>query len=416
MRHNPEQVAWMVLLGSFLACLALTGLTAWGSQWWVVNAQAPQTIQLNASGTVLVRPPGRTEDVASPDRVPVGSLLSTEPGAQATLNFYAPDGVTVLATVQVSGNTRLWVLQADSPRFNLSPHDHTIRLNVEWGRVRARVGLDTSRAVKIDLLSEPQAWTILQQPGSNTSVEVGATRTTATVREGEAIVVSLSQNQSITLIKDQRAEVPPNSPILGPLPAERNLVSNGDFSAALAPDWATDIRQPKQPEDDIGQILPLTRDGRPAVNFYRTGQDWGQIGLTQILDKDVSDFQSLRLQLDVFIALQNLFNCGEAGTECPVMVKLKYVDINGNEQEWLQGFYANPSASVATLCVTCPPPRTPQHEQVAYNQWTTFESVNLLEVFEAANLKAVTLKSITVYASGHTFESWVADVQLLVSE
>lgn len=416
MRHNPERVAWTVLLSSFFACVALASLSIWASQWWVMNATQPQLVRLSASGTVLVRPPGRTEDVANPEVVPVGSLLSTEPGAQATLDFYAPDGVTVLTNLTIYGNTRITVAQADSPRFDISPHDHAIRLIVEFGRVRAKIGLNTSRPVKVDLLSEPQTWTILQQPGSNASIEVGATRTTATVREGEAIVVSVSQSKSITLTKDQRAEVLPNTPIAGPLPAERNLISNGDFSGALAPNWTIDLRQPKQPDDDVGQILPLTRDGRPAVKFYRAGQDWGQIGITQVLDRDISDFQSLRLQLDVYIAIQNLFNCGEVGTECPVMVKLKYVDINGNEQEWLQGFYANPNPSVATVCVTCPEPRPAQHEQVSLNQWTTFESENLLEAFNAANLKAAFLKSITVYASGHTFESLVTDVQLLVTE
>jgi hypothetical protein len=257
----------------------------------------------------------------------------------------------------------------------------------------------------------------LQQPGSNASVEAELTQTTATVREGEAIVISLSQNRAITLHKDERADVMPNEPIAGPLPAERNLIANGDFSALFSPtDWVIDPPQRNKPEDDIGQVLPLIRDGRPAVKFIRTGNDWGQIGLTQVLNRDVRDYTSLRLHLDVYVNIQNLFNCGQYGTECPVMVKIVYVDVNGNEQQWTQGFYANPNPNVPTACVTCPPPRNPEHEQVPFSQWKTFESNNLLEAFNAAGLPAVTLKSITLYASGHTFESFVADVQLLGAE
>lgn len=405
------------MLSSFVTCVMLTGLGLWAGQWWVTNSTLPNTIRLSASGTVLVRLPGRAEDVANPDPVPVGSRISTDPGVQATLIFYTPDGVNVLATVQMYGDTRLRIAQADTPRFSLSPHEHRIRLLVELGRVRAIVGPNTGRPVKVDLLSEPQAWTVLQQPGSNASVEAGLTQTTATVREGEAVMISLSQNKFITLHKDERAEVASDGDLAGPLPAERNLIVNGDFSALFAPDnWVIDPAQRNNPEDDIGQIDPLTREGRPAIKFLRLGNDWGQLGVTQLLNRDVRDYTSLRLHLDVYVGFQDLYNCGASGTECPVMVKLLYLDVNGNEQQWLQGFYANPNPNVPTECVTCPPPRNPQHELVSFNQWETFESNNLLEAFNAAGLPAVTLKSITIYASGHAFESYVTDVQLLGAE
>jgi hypothetical protein len=50
-------------------------------------------------------------------------------------------------------------------------------------------------------------------------------------------------------------------------------------------------------------------------------------------------------------------------------------------------------------------------------QWYSFETTeNLLDRFERAGYKAARIKSITLYASGHTFESYVTNVQLLASE
>ncbi len=415
MRRNPERMAWLVLLASFFTCVTLTAAASFGSHWWATNAAEDQTIQITYSGTVLVRPPNRNEDVAALDAVPVGAILSAKESAQATLNFIAPDGQTVLATVQLYGETRVRVTLADSPRFEWNPHPHRIRLDVESGRVRAIVGADTGRAVQIELHSAPQAWTVLQRAGSNVSVDAKFTQTSVTVREGEAVVNALGQ-EAKTIAKDQRAEVLPDQPITGPLSAEHNLIGNGDFSAAMADTWAVNLLPPKNPDEAPGQAFVVTRDGRRAVQFSRNGRDWGQVEIAQNIDRDVRDFKALRLHLDVFIGFQDVFNCGVNGTECPVMVKIKYVDANGDEQEWLQGFYYYLNASVATNCYVCPEPRNARHELIQVNQWKTFDSENLLDKFTAAGKPAVSIKSITIYASGHSFESFVADVQLLGAE
>ena len=173
---------------------------------------------------------------------------------------------------------------------------------------------------------------------------------------------------------------------------------------------------PKNPDESPGQVFVVTRDGRPAVQFTRRGRDWGQVEITQAIDRDVRDFKALRLHLDVFISQQDVANCGVFGTECPVMVKLKYSDAQGNEREWLQGFYAAFNSDVPTHCVTCAEPRPDRHELIQANQWKTFESDDLLEKFAAAGVPAVSIKSVTIYASGHTFDSLIADVQLLGAE
>lgn len=411
--RNPERMAWAVLLAAFFTCVALTAAAGFGSNWWLRNAAEDQTVQIAFSGTVLARPPNRNEYIALSDTVQVGSIISVDKNAQATLNFIAPDGETVLATVTLYGETRAQVTQADSPRFsqwNAAPH--RIRLDVESGRARAIV---TGADVQIEIFSAPQAHTVITQPGSNVAVDAKFTQSSITVREGEALVSAAGQ-ESKTLTKDQRAEVVPDQPITGPLSAEHNLITNGDFSAPMANTWAVNLLPPKNPDELPGQVFVVTRDGRPAVQFTRRGTDWGQAEITQDINRDVRDFKALRLHLDVLINQQDVFNCGVFGTECPVMVKIKYLDDRGNEQEWLQGFYYLLNATVPTYCVTCPEPRNARHELIQVNQWKTFESDDLLEKFAAAGAPAVSIKSITIYASGHSFEGFVADVQLLGAE
>jgi hypothetical protein len=416
--RTPEQQAWTVLMGSFITfCVILLSLLL-GGQWWLTHAKFDQTIRMSRSGTVLVTPPERTEDVANPAAFPVGSIVRTEAGAQATLNFIEPDGQTVLATLTLYGDTKIRVTQADSPRFNFTDQPHHIRIDVEVGRVRATVGVNTSRAVQIELRSAPQTWTSLQTPGSNVSVEATPTQTRVTVREGQALISSLGQGQGIVLNKDERAEVGATATINGPLPAERNLITNGDFSTPLEQTWAVDVRPPGDPNEEPGMVERIARDGRWTVELSRPGNNTGWVGLSQHINLDIQDFKSLKLRLDVLIVLQDLYNCGAAGSECPLIVKIDYVDPGQGVRGWLQGFYYNANTNPAFGLTTCPgcAEKHSEHLQVPLNQWHTFESPNLIELFQQTGHPAIAIKSITLYASGHTFDSFVTDIQLLGAE
>jgi hypothetical protein len=123
------------------------------------------------------------------------------------------------------------------------------------------------------------------------------------------------------------------------------------------------------------------------------------------------------LNLDVFIAQQDVRNCGVVGTECPLMVKINYVDVGGGDREWLQGFYyyydSNPALGL-TFCASCAVRF--EHLQWPQAKWQVHNSANLLEVFAEAGTPAARIRSITIYGEGHSFNSMVTDVQLLAAE
>jgi hypothetical protein len=222
----------------------------------------------------------------------------------------------------------------------------------------------------------------------------------------------------VTLAKDQRAQVVAAAAPVGPLPAERNLIVNGNFSTPLDGEWVIEARPPVDPAEEPGQVSLSVIGGRRTANFVRAGRNWGQVNLVQTLDRDVRGYSSLRLHMDLLIDNQDLRNCGIQGTECPLMAKINYVDIYGNSQEWVQGFFYNydPNPDFGpTFCVTCAPRQWP-HQQWPARQWKVYDSENLLDVWSEAGIPAAVIKSVTFLASGHTFNSFITDIQLLAAE
>jgi hypothetical protein len=414
---SPERTAWTVILGAFCTFVLLVATLLVGGRWWLQNASVEQGISLEPTGTVFVTRPGRSAPEVNLAVVPAGSKISTENTAQASLTFVSSDGKQVLATVKVFGGSVLEISQADSPRYPTGTAPNRINLHLTSGRVRATVGVDVTRRVQIIIQSDPGARTVIDQPGSNVSVQVDTSLTTmVTVRDGQATVSA--QGTDVVLAKDTRAQVAPNSAPTGPLAAEQNLVKDGDFTQPLEGNWLPDPRPPADPAEEPGKAERTTVSGRRTVHIIRTGVNWGHAGITQVINRDVQGLTSLRLNMDIQIDNQDVLNCGQLGTECPLMVKISYIDVGGGAHEWLQGFYwfpdPNPSHG-ATYCVTCSPVQY-KHILWPFGVWQTYTSDDLLQAFAAAGAPASTIRSITIYGEGHSFESYFTDVQLLANE
>ena len=415
---TPERTAWTVLLGAFATFVLLVGTIVIGGRWWLDNASVDQGITMTASdsGTVLVTRPGRTAPEVNLTDIPVHSEIRTESTDQASLNFVSADGKQVLGTVRVFGGSVLVVDQADSPRYATGRAPNRISLHVTSGRVQATVGVDVTRRVQMEIISDPGATTLLDEAGSNASVQVDATTTMVTVRDGQATVSAAGQ--SVVLLKDQRAQVAPDSAPTHALPAEQNLIVNGDFTQPLTGTWSLDTRQPADQNEEVGTAELATDSGRRTIHVMRSGNNWGHVGRTQDINRDVQGLTSLRLSMDIRIDNQDLHNCGQLGTECPLMVKISFVDIGGGAHEWLQGFYdfndPNPGAGL-TFCLTCFPVRY-NHILWPASAWQSYTSDDLLQKFADSGTQPSVIKSITIYGEGHTFDSQFADVQLLASE
>jgi hypothetical protein len=415
--RSPERTAWTVLLGAFATFVLLLATVLFGGRWWLQNSSVSQnvTMAVTGTGTVLVTRPGRSAPEANLSDIPVGSEVRTETNAQASLTFLTADGHTVLATVRVFGATVVQVVQADSPRYSTGVAPHRIDLRVTSGRLQATVGVDVPRQVQLKIDSDPGATTVLDEPGGNVSIDAAdPTITNVTVRDGQATVSA--QGSDVLLSKDQRAQVRQLSAPVGPLPAEQNLVKDGDFAVPFDSIWQVD-QQRVDPNEDPGTAQVETVDGRRTVHINRGGINWAHVGLTQDINRDVQGLTALRLNLDIRIDNQDLHNCGQFGTECPLMVKITYIDVGGGLREWLQGFYLFYDPNLRNglpYCGTC----AIQYKHLVwpYSEWHTYSSDDLLRIFASNGAPAATIKSLTIYGEGHTFESLFTDVQLLANE
>lgn len=414
--RSPERVAWSVLLSSFFILVSLASGLLVGGRWWLSHATVSQGITIvTNTGTVLVTRPGRGAPEVNLIDIPVGSEISSEPNAQASLTFVDAHSGEILATVRIFGGTIMEITAADSPRFANGTAPHRIALHVTSGRVRANVAVEVQRPVRIEINSDPAAETIVDTPGSNVSVEAGSTETIVTVREGQAVVAA--EGGTVTLGRDQRAEVVAQNVPNGPLPAEQNWIKDGDFAASLDADWHISATDPIDPNEKRGEASVTSNGGRHVLQLTRTGSNWARVGITQDINRDVQGLTSLRLNMDIFLSSQDVRNCGQHGTECPLMIKIIYVDVGGGTQEWIQGFYwfydPNPAFGL-TYCDNCAVRFI--HIQWPWAKWQTYTSDNLLQVFAANGTPAASIKSITIFAEGHSYNSLVTDVQLLASE
>ena len=416
MRPNPQRLAWTILTVAFVVCCGLTGGVPFLGWNFLRNSEVEQLVDLDiGAGTVSVMRPGRLLAEVMVDRldnVPEGTQIQTERDSQATLSFVSEQDGAALGSMQVYGGTTIILDRIRSPQFAYSLNPHRMLLDIPAGRARVSVEDGGQRSVVITL-STPQGEVVLNRPGSYT-IEVNELETQVTVRSGQA-TARANGGQSI-IESNQRTVIPAGEAPLGALPPERNLLAASSFDGAVGTIWNIDERQ-HAANDDQGTVAYTDELGRPAAHFVRDGFDWGLLQLRQELNRDVRDLRELRLHLAVMIERQDLARCGTMGSECPVMAKIEFVDTSGTSQEWLQGFYTESGAAgeAPGSCVTCPPPTGP-HIRLQSGVWYVYDSPNLIEEMKAQGFVPASVRAVTVYASGHVFESQVSEVELLALE
>lgn len=423
MPRNPERLAWAVLVTAFsVFCLLLVAIPT-SAYYLLINAERRLSVTAELTGgTVLLsrNQSGLPEALISEARdLPQNTLIDTDNASQTVVTLSPPGNgdSDLLATLQLFANTRLTLRQHNTPQFAFSPHPNRIDLDMQRGRVRVEL-FESSVAPRPTTvtLQTPHALITLTQPGSY-SVEVTADQTQVFVRTGEVTVAAAGDN--LLLTANQRSTILTGQPPGDAETGVRNLILNGDFSRSLSVGWSI-FKNRATPEATEGEIAVLEFQGRRAIHFARFDDNWAELGLRQDINRDIRDLQSLRLQLAVWLVEQSLYNCGSLGSECPVMARIEFTDSTGVRRELLQGFYyrlapSNTSPGIPTRCVTCPPP-TGDHLRIQRGVWFIFESPDLLQAIRSAGFQPVTLNTVTIYASGHRFESYVAEIALLAQD
>lgn len=407
--HYVERRAWAIMICGFIAfCAAFAGL-AYGIRWFIFESEVTQNVSVTLiTGTVFFTPPGAgfpNAIVQSASDLAETTRIDTEAGSQAAVSFNSPDAAHALGSIQVYGDSTLYLDTFRSPRFDFSPNPYRMSIHMQRGRARVNLAVDVQRPISI-ALDTPHGEVVLERSGSY-SIEVTDQATDIVVRDGAATVSANGQN--IILAPNERTEIKPNTD-LSVQTGERNLIVNGDFSTPLSPaDWSSSQNR-KDVTDVEGKSEITVETGLNAIHFLRPGRDWGRVSIAQKINRDVRDYLSLKLHLALKIVQQNVLVCGTYGSECPVMIDLEYTDLAGNHQHWLQGFYSavDNTNQLPVLCATCASVPKLNHILVQRNVWFSYDSPDLITLLN----KPTIINGLTVYAEGHIVESFVSEIEL----
>jgi hypothetical protein len=403
MHNNPERLAWTVLLLAFTVFCVLAVSIPLGVRWYLLDAMTAETTAVTSvRGTVLAE----TRKANLPIPITDGSTtevdemtrITTDGTSQAILTFFND------STLTLYGETSVRIHQTRTSRFSLGRRPDTVVVELERGRVRA------ASASRSDLMFDIQSPEALISLGDGSfSIEVNEDGTQVIARLGQAQLIAA--NEMVRLATGERSMVYPGETPSAPLPAEQNLLLNGDFSVPLEGVW--EVYQVEPPSGAVATGVQVTEVGNRRILEIRSeGQDTlhSEIGIVQEVNKSVQDFDSIHINIDVSLEQQSLPGGGTLGSEFPIMIHMAYKDSDGNDRDWYHGFYYTPPPE-DWLLFDSPDNSS---ERIARFLWYPYESVNLLD--SLGTNKPVYIKYIRIYASGWIYHARISDVALLAQE
>ena len=405
MLSTPEGRAWAILLTACAVFVALAVSIPLLVRWYLVDTTNSQETTLGdpMDGAVYVKEPGGADFfrvTERNERIAEGTTIATDERLRAFLRLFEGSTLTLFNDTQVS------LVRVRSPRFDGSPRANQIQIRVDRGRVAIGVASPLERALNMTIKT-PHAEILLEEGNFSVVVSDADTQVTIrSVRPGKATLVTGEETRRFT---GGRCRIAADGTIEGPFPPEQNLIVNGEFSAVLDRGWEQPESQRQLESDPLGTVQIVPEQGKNVLAFRRLGATThGETSITQVIDKDVRDFSSLKLECEVRVNSQSLAGGGYVSTEFPVMLELTYRDPDGNPRSRFWGFYyLDPG--------TGPEWRTMVNgTKVIQGEWLPFETDNLMQ--SMADSLPVHIDSLRVYASGWDWNSEITNISLLVED
>ncbi len=412
--ERTSRLAWLILTLALLSCIAITIGTPLAVRWYIDHATRPLEVWLQPRAGVVTFQTGRSSALTLiNDRQavhPKSRIVLSSDDAEALLLFYLPHRPDrPVSTLQLYGETDVVFISARTPRFAHSPLPHRIVLQVNAGHeMRISVGGD-ERASQLHIQTPQGSFDLAE--GSYT-LAVDAERTELSVNKGEARIPT-GENEILVLADFQRTALTAEG--IGEIVSggQRDLLRNSDFDHPIGSYWHPYRRAKERGDQSDGQVERITGE-RNYILFERTGIGHIETGITQEVNQNVTGIRSIHVNAVVRVDAQSIPFCGESGTECPVMIRITYLDEQGGLHEWLQGFYTLEGGGYTNICSVCE--GSPRHIQVPTGAWYPYTSPDLLPELKKRGIRPATILRVDVYASGHSFRAAVDEVSLLIEE
>lgn len=415
MIKKTEHIAWLILTLAFISCIGLTIGVPLSGRWVLLNSMRSLTIVLQPRGgaiTYQAAGSNTTILIEEPTEVKTRGRIQLDEEGDGLLLFYHPDqDGSPIATVQLYGRTQLTLEDARTPRFQVSSHPHEIQLAVD----RANMSVSVSGNGR-------DAWFQVETPHGLVAMAEGSfalvieeATTNLSVNAGRASIPDPETGESLDIWPLQRTQL--TAAGLGAVyVGARDIMSsrNGDFHEPLDSYWT--IETSKGFEDQPDGLVRQTEveEDRHLVLFTRVGVGPAETGIAQVIDRNIRGITSLQVRATLRVDTQTLPVCGTYGTECPVMIRIRFTDqTSGQLREWIQGFYFKEGDN-ETFCMGCE--WRAKHIQVVQGVWYDYESPNLLPLLRQQGIEPASIYSIEIYASGHAYGSAIDNIAILVDE
>ena len=416
---NRVNLAWIVLLVCFTACMAVTISLPFGINSFVQGSTRRLVVFGLGTQGDPIEPvlPYVFDPELPPQKLRTPVRMESGLRDRGIFRIEHPDTNILMARVEVLSETGISIDSATLPRFGRSSATPLLTVGLRKGIVRITIPPNPDNPEPIAaLVNTPNGQAVIDKPGKYT-VEFTNSDMQLSVYEGHALL--RSDNEEIQLVTDERGVLGDDKSINGPLNTERDLIVNGNFSQGLS-DWEVfqwDIERSDQP-GGLTNIVEV--GGESALRFSREGIGNARTSVSQTVERNVTNFSELYVNLAVRVINQSLAVCGFQGSECPLTLRLDYEDESGNPRAWEQGIYVvgDVDAQYPDRCQVCGfPLNLVRHEKLPQlGEVYTIATTNLIPVLEQEGFRPERLFSVSLFAEGHAFVVDVVNVELIVVE
>src|SRR5262249_32193090 len=145
--RDPQTVAWIVVVGSFILFCGLCAAATFGTYWFLFDSPVAMTTCLTVSrGSIhVVSSDGTTSSITNnPDAnvdvpcnnnvVQPNTILQTDSSSQGYLSFVDGPNGQIIANVFLRANSSITFTEALRPRFDWSHPNYVVILDSATGR------------------------------------------------------------------------------------------------------------------------------------------------------------------------------------------------------------------------------------------------------------------------------------------
>lgn len=434
--YNEKRIrrfAWGIIIVSFLTLCALTLTSSLAVYYFFFESTVPINTMIRVGrGTTVVTDADLTERALRLQDALVSrpALISTDSQSQAEISFHVlpePYNIHTLATLTLQRSTQFEVTTSTQPRFDWSNGRYEIQISDVIGIVNITVVPDLPRPLLIQI-NTANGGTIHITGAGRYVIDVNENRLRLINREG-APAVLFGRNPAENVVVDGGKigllVSGRNTPVA--TTNDRNILQNSQFFIHVADlladnpnafpvptGWGCTNFQDQLPRGEIAAsdwqgrtALRLTRGDNASSNGQtRCKHPFGDAGM------DVTEYNHLELDTTFLINYQSLSECGIEGSECPLMLQLEYIDVNGNPRQWFKGFYyhVDPQYSYfKSRCASC----IEDHQRINEKTWYTYRTGNLFGMFPD-DQRPARITSVEFYASGHQYDVFISDIAMMV--